>query len=161
MATIANGDQPNRPYRAEDGAPEFRKGRQLDDNQDDLGRDAREAENEEIREAEVRDPAPLAIYRLLPIARPDDSNWDRTTDQGEVLVRARSTGDARVVAADGEARAAGKDPALETTQILASAFHDSHLYAVRLATDTAYPADGPREVLEARFHAGPTGPGES
>ena len=158
MAIDVNEQQPEHPYRAEEGPPEFRTGRQLDDNKDDLGRDASEAENEEIREAEVRDPAPMAVYRLFPIARPDDSNWDRATNQGEVIVRARSSGDARVVASEGEARAAGKDPALETTQLLASAFRDPHLYAVRLVTDGTYPAKGPREVLEASFHAGPTDP---
>jgi len=158
MAANMDDRQHERPYRAEEGPPESRPGRQLDDNKDDLGRDANEAEHEAIREAEVRDPAPMGIYRLVPIARPDDSNWDRTTDQGEVIVRARSSGDARVVASEGEARAAGKDPAVETTQLLASAFRDPHLYAVRLVSDTRYPAEGPREVLEASFHAGPTGP---
>jgi len=32
----------------------------------------------------------LALYRLVPTARPDDSNWDRAPNRGEVVVRARS-----------------------------------------------------------------------
>jgi hypothetical protein len=94
-----------------------------------------------------------AIYRLTPTARPDDTNWDRTANRGEVVVRARSSGDARVVASEGEARAMGKDPTLATTQMLASAFRDSHLYAVHRVSDAQYPALGPREVLEAGFLA--------
>lgn len=138
--------QHDHPYRVEEGPPEYREGRQLDDNTDDLGRIANDPDK-------TQEMDETAIYRLIPIARPDDLNWDRAVNHGEVVVRARSSGDARVVASEGEARAMGKDPTLATTQLLASAFRDSHLYAVHRITDSEHPALGPREVLEADFLA--------
>lgn len=136
--------QHDRPYRVEEGPPEYREGRQLDDNTDDLGRNVNDPDRKE-------EMVPTAIYRLTPIARPEDLNWDRAANHGDVVVRARSSGDARVVASEGEARAMGKDPTLATTQLLASAFRDSHLYAVLRVSDSEHPALGPREVLEADF----------
>ena len=41
----------------------------------------------------------MPIYRLLPSAPPDDPNWDRALNQGEVVVRAASSGAARAMAA--------------------------------------------------------------
>ncbi|GLQ55511.1 hypothetical protein [Devosia nitrariae] len=137
-------DDHDHPYRAEEGPPEYREGRQLDDNTDDLGRNVTDPEKTE-------EMVETAIYRLTPIAQPDDTNWDRTVNRGDVIVRARSSGDARVVASEGEAEAMGKNPTLATTQLLASAFRDSHLYAVRRVSDSQHPALGPREVLEADF----------
>ncbi|GHA36009.1 hypothetical protein GCM10007989_35070 [Devosia pacifica] len=98
------------------------------------------------------------IYKLTPLAGPTDSNWDRATDQGEIIVRASSSGDARVVASEAEAAAAGKDPNIATTQVMASAFRDSHLYSVQLIEGAEYPKDGPREVLSGSFEGGPSGP---
>jgi hypothetical protein len=100
----------------------------------------------------------LCIYRLVPIPGPDDANFDLAQYQGEVVVRALSSGDARVVAAEGEARASGKDPGLFTTALRASALLEPHLYAVRLVADGTFPTDGEREVLLADFRPGPTGP---
>jgi hypothetical protein len=88
----------------------------------------------------------LAIYRLVPIARPDDPNWDRAPNRGEVVVRARSSGDARVVAAQAETEA-GKQ-GLFTTEVTASAFLDEKLYTVRDEPEGRYPPIGPRIVLE-------------
>jgi len=88
----------------------------------------------------------LALYRLVPTARPDDPNWDRAPNRGEVVVRARSSGDARVVAAQAETEegAAG----LFTTEVRASAFMDEKLYTVRDEPEGRHPIDGPRMVLE-------------
>lgn len=44
----------------------------------------------------------LKLYRLVPLAAFDDPNWQNATYQGEVVVAARSSGDARVVASEAE-----------------------------------------------------------
>jgi hypothetical protein len=63
------------------------------------------------------------IYRLIPGAPLDDHNWRRAAHQGELVVRARSSGEARAIAARAEARAAGvRQPS--TGQVLASAVAD-------------------------------------
>lgn len=89
----------------------------------------------------------LALYRLVPTARPDDPNWDRAPNRGEVVVRAKSSGDARVVAAQAETPegAAG----IFTTEVKASAFLDEKLYTVRDEPAGRYPSAGPRMVLES------------
>jgi hypothetical protein len=92
------------------------------------------------------------IYRLVPVAPTDDPNWDLATNQGEVVVRALSSGDARIVAAHAEAAAIIHRPPLATTQIFASAFRDEKLYHVVEDTSGEFPADGPRTVLRANFH---------
>lgn len=101
-----------------------------------------------------------AIYRLVPAARPDDPNWDRAMNQGEVVVRAVSSGDARVVAAYGEAQAISLKEPKGTTQVTASAFRDSKLYTVHLDTSGEFPAEGPRGVLRAMFELPPGAAGE-
>jgi hypothetical protein len=92
----------------------------------------------------------LALYRLVPIARPDDPNWERAPNRGEVVVRARSSGDARVVAAQ-EETSEGR-AGLFTTKLTASAFLDEKLYTVRDEPSGQYPPDGPRIVLDAFPH---------
>lgn len=88
----------------------------------------------------------LALYRLVPVARPDDPNWDRAPNRGEVVVRARSSGDARVVAAQAETEE-GMGGQF-TTKVRASAFMDEKLYTVRDEPPDDYPVAGPRAVLE-------------
>jgi hypothetical protein len=98
----------------------------------------------------------MSVYRLIPAAAPDDPNWDRAFDQGEVVVRAGSAGEARAIAAIAEAAAAlGREPEL-TTQVGHSALMDDKLYAVREEDIGQYPAEGPSEVLSAAFRF-PTG----
>lgn len=94
----------------------------------------------------------LALYRLVPVAHPDDPNWDRAPNRGEVVVRARSSGDARVVAAQAETEegAAG----IFTTAVRASAFMDEKLYHVRDEPAGRYPLAGPRMVLEGFYGVG-------
>jgi hypothetical protein len=91
------------------------------------------------------------IYRLVPIAREDDPNWDRATNQGEVLVRAYSSGDARVLAAYGEAAAISSTRPQGTTQVSASAFRDERLYHVVEDDSGTFPESGPRAILRAQF----------
>jgi hypothetical protein len=89
---------------------------------------------------------PTRVYRLVPTAGPGDGNWGRAANQGEVVVRARSSGEARALAARAEARAAGA-PAMTTTQVMASAFYDPVLYGARLDGSGAFPPEGPPGVL--------------
>lgn len=88
----------------------------------------------------------LALYRLVPTARPEDPNWGRAPNRGEVVVRAKSSGDARVVAAQAETEE-GK-AGLFTTEVKASAFLDDKLYTVRDEPPGRYRVNGPRIVLE-------------
>ncbi|MHB1104328.1 MAG: hypothetical protein ACYC0C_16450 [Devosia sp.] len=88
----------------------------------------------------------LALYRLVPTARPDDPNWDRAPNRGEALVRARSSSDARVVATQAERQRAVVG--IFTTEVRASAFLDEKLYTVRDEPTSRYPSAGPRTVLE-------------
>jgi hypothetical protein len=92
----------------------------------------------------------MRIFRLVPTGRPDDGNWGRAFWQGEIVVRARSSGEARAVAARAEARAGGAN-ANTTTQVTASALRDPTLYGVREDLSGRFTADGPMEVLGGRF----------
>jgi len=94
----------------------------------------------------------MGIYRLRPIARPDDQNWDHATNQGDVVVRARSSGDARVVASEAEAIASGITDLKATTKLIASAFRDPKLYSVQRIYDSAFAEVGPRVLLEGSPH---------
>ncbi len=95
------------------------------------------------------DPEQLKLYRLVPIAAPGDTNWDLAPNQGEVVVRARSSGDARVVAAEAELDFTEIDalPGDGNSTTSDSAFRNERLYTVVDETDPAYPAEGPRGVV--------------
>ncbi|WP_439616204.1 hypothetical protein [Shinella sp.] len=91
----------------------------------------------------------MKLYRLVPIASATDTNWDLAPNQGEVVVRARSSGDARVVAAEAELDFLEIDalPADGNSTTSSSAFRNEKLYTVVDETNPAYPLDGPREVV--------------
>jgi hypothetical protein len=91
----------------------------------------------------------LKLYRLVPIAAATDPNWDLAPNQGEVIVRARSSGDARVVAAEAELDYLEIDalPGDGNSTTSSSAFRSEKLYTVIDETDPAYPMEGPREVV--------------
>lgn len=74
----------------------------------------------------------LNIYRLEPIAAPDDPRWDNAPGHGVVTVAARSSGDARLVAASHELDYMEIDakPAEGVTTGMASAFRSEKLYTV-------------------------------
>ena len=74
----------------------------------------------------------LALYRLVPAAAADDPNWDRAPNHGEVVVRAYSPADARIVAAEAEGDFPERDakPGDGNTTAFASAFRDDKLYKV-------------------------------
>jgi hypothetical protein len=90
----------------------------------------------------------MPVYRLIPAADAADSNWDRAINQGEVVVRANSTGEARALAALAEAQAAGA--AVASTQVSASALMDDKLYTVREEPPGQWP-EGADGVLEAKW----------
>ncbi|EPE96905.1 hypothetical protein [Rhizobium grahamii] len=75
---------------------------------------------------------PLNIYRLEPLAAPDDPRWNNATNHGVVVVAARTSGDARIVAASRELDFMEIDaaPAEDVTTANASAFRDDKLYTV-------------------------------
>ena len=73
--------------------------------------------------------AVLHQYRLVPTtsSRPD---WSLCENQGEALVQARSTGEARALAASAESEALSRCSRL-VTQVFASAFLNARLYTVQ------------------------------
>lgn len=95
------------------------------------------------------DTEELKLYRLVPIASATDTNWDLAPNQGKVVVRARSSGDARVVAAEAELDYMEIDalPGDGNSTTSSSAFRNEKLYTVVAESDPAYPVEGPREVV--------------
>lgn len=90
------------------------------------------------------------LFKLIPTAAPDDTNWDRASNQGEVIVRAHSPADARLVASEAEPdflEGEGR-PADGATTRFASAFRDEKLYSVVEIGDPRHSASGPRGLLE-------------
>lgn len=74
----------------------------------------------------------LNIYKLVPIANSNDPHWANSPYQGEVVVAARTSGDARIVAAARELDFMEVDaaPADDVTTSNASAFRSEKLYTV-------------------------------
>ena len=99
--------------------------------------------------ADYSDVEQLKLFRLVPVAAANDTNWDNAPNQGEVVVRARSSGDARVVAAEAELDFMEIDalPADGNSTTSSSAFRNEKLYTVIDETDPSYPVEGPREVV--------------
>lgn len=96
----------------------------------------------------------LNIYRLEPIAKADDPRWDNSPYQGTVVVAARTSGDARIVAAERELDFMEIDsaPAEDVTTSNASAFRSEKLYTViEVERDRS---DLVRGVLEGNISVG-------
>jgi len=93
----------------------------------------------------------MTVYRLIPTADPDDPNWDRAINHGEVVVLAQSTGEARAVAALAEAVWFSEGVPRATTQVTASAFMDERLYTVVEDDTGTFPDTGPVRVLVGNF----------
>jgi hypothetical protein len=74
----------------------------------------------------------LGVYELLPIAAFNDPNWDIAPWRGKMLVAARTTGDARVVAAafEGNFMKTKSTPGESMATMGASAFRNEKLYTV-------------------------------
>jgi hypothetical protein len=94
----------------------------------------------------------LKIYRLVPAAASDDPAWQNSPPQGEVIVRARTSGDARLVASEAELDFTEIDasPAEGNSTRDASAFRNDKLYTVIEDTSGRFGADGAREIVEGR-----------
>ncbi len=74
----------------------------------------------------------LGVYELVPIAASNDPNWDIAPSCGRMLVAARTTGDARVVAAafEGNFIKIKSTPGESVAAMGASAFRNEKLYTV-------------------------------
>ncbi|NTH22367.1 hypothetical protein G6L73_28290 [Agrobacterium rhizogenes] len=74
----------------------------------------------------------LGVYELVPIAAFNDPNWDIAPWRGKMLVAARTTGDARVVAAafEGNFMKVPSIPGESIAAMGASAFRNEKLYTV-------------------------------
>ncbi|HZG29890.1 MAG TPA: hypothetical protein VE079_15660 [Ensifer sp.] len=91
----------------------------------------------------------MHIYRLVPVAGPEDPNWDLSPFQGEVIVRAKTSGDARIVASAAEADFPQEraKPGEGVSTASASAFRNEKLYTVIEDISGQFPPEGPRAVL--------------
>jgi hypothetical protein len=94
----------------------------------------------------------LKIYRLVPNAPLDDPQWMDRPPQGEIVVRARTSGDARLVASEAELDFTEVDalPAEGNSTDMASAFRSEKLYTVIEDVSGRFSAEGPRKVVEGR-----------
>lgn len=102
----------------------------------------------------MRPQETLKLYRLVPVAAPDDPNWDNAGNQGEILVRAFSPADARITAAEAELDFTEIDslPAEGNSTRDASAFRNERLYSVIEETEDV--SSGPRGVVEGTVSVG-------
>lgn len=93
----------------------------------------------------------MALWSLEASAVAEDSRWLDLPIWADVVVRAPSAAQARLVAAAMEAAAIG-DPTTQGNETLAfrSGFQDEKLYRVRQVHLTDVPEDGPDAVLSAR-----------
>ncbi len=93
---------------------------------------ARQNDAATTAEGNANRPELLNVYRLEPIAEADDPRWDNSPFQGTVVVAARTSGDARIVASGRELDYMEIDakPAEDVTTSMASAFRSEKLYTV-------------------------------
>jgi hypothetical protein len=99
----------------------------------------------------------LKLFRLVPVARANDPNWDSADNQGEFVVRAFSPADARVAAAEAELDFTEIDalPAEGNSTRDASAFRNERLYAVvEMLDQSGLATAGPRGVVEGVVSVG-------
>jgi hypothetical protein len=92
----------------------------------------------------------MKIYRLVPSAPLDDPQWMSRPPQGDVVVRALTAGDARLVATEAELDFMEIDasPAEGNSTSMASAFRSEKLYTVIEDLSDRFSAEGPREVVD-------------
>jgi hypothetical protein len=94
----------------------------------------------------------LKVYRLVPIAAADDPNWQNSPSQGEVVVRARTPGDARLVASQAELDFTDIDasPAEGNSTEMASTFRNEKLYTVIEEGSGRFSPEGPRGIVAGK-----------
>lgn len=96
------------------------------------------------------DAPDLHIYRLIPDAPANDPGWNLAPPIGEIVVRARSVADARIVASEAEPDFPDFDalPGDGVETAFASAVRNTKLYRVEEVDDGAFPREGPRQILQ-------------
>lgn len=94
------------------------------------------------------------IFRLIPALSEIDSRWDIAPNQGEVVVRARSPADARLVASAAEADfpEAKAMPGDGVQTDFASAFRDPKLYHVEEDFSGAFSDEGEPGVVAGNLN---------
>jgi hypothetical protein len=97
----------------------------------------------------------LHIYRLIPDAPATDPGWDLAPPIGEIVVRARSVADARIVASEAEPDFPDlhAKPGDDVETAFASAVRDTKLYRVEEVEDGTFPREGQRQVLRGATDA--------
>lgn len=88
----------------------------------------------------------MPIYRLRPTTD-DNKNWELSANRGEVVVRARSTGEARAIAALAEAEIVRGEEPTPDTRLEGSAFSQANLYTVVLDESGEFPEAGADGLL--------------
>lgn len=99
----------------------------------------------------------LRLYRLVPSAQPGDPGWSNAPTQGEIVVRAESPADARIVAAEAELDFTEIDakPAEGTDTRMASVFRNEKLYTViEEPISPAMRNEGERGVVQGTVSVG-------
>jgi hypothetical protein len=94
----------------------------------------------------------MKIWRITPAARFGDSRWEDHPMFAEVIVRAGSAAEARLLAGTGLSRAQSQTQfGGERDTIFISAFRDPSLYrVVELAEPSGHPAEGSAEIIAAQ-----------
>ncbi len=96
----------------------------------------------------------MHIYRLIPVAGPEDPNWSLSPCQGEVggaREEQRRCADCRDGGRSRFSRKRAK-PAEGVSTASASAFRNEKLYTVIEDISGQYPGEGPRAVLSGSFN---------
>lgn len=95
----------------------------------------------------------LRLFRLVPVAEPDDPRWDVATNHGTVLVRAESPADARAVAAwaEREFRATAGRQDNGSIREPASAFCNERLYCADEDVTGQFPTEGPKGIVSGQL----------
>lgn len=102
-----------------------------------------------MERSEIGAGARLGIYRLVPTAARNDRRFARDAFHGEIVVRAFSPADARIVASEAEAAC------LEEGASADSPFRDPALYTVIEVPAVGFLRPGKRGVVTGRFVARP------
>ncbi|MCJ7995447.1 hypothetical protein J5N58_14780 [Rhizobium cremeum] len=98
----------------------------------------------------------LNIYRLVPSAPVGDPRWQNNPYQEEIVVRAHSSGDARIVAQEAELDFpdVNAKPAEGVQTDMASAFRNEKLFTVIRDDSGRFSPEGPRGVLAGDIRRG-------
>jgi hypothetical protein len=101
----------------------------------------------------------MPLWRIVPVAQPEDPRWQTGPVWDEVIARAETAAAARVAAAEMEARLYPYNPIRNHAEQQAlhfqSSFYDEKLYHVEQVQDPPAGSEtGPAAVLEHRLRHG-------